>query len=97
MNGFMVGLVLAEWGITTLLAGVFLAVYGPPWRYSDKTMAWHITAVTAVTMIESAGLFLVGFGVALPIWLFAAVYGLATVVVYWRLWLLIKTRRAPAR
>lgn len=93
MNAFLVGLVVGEWAVTAVLAGIFLLVYGPPWRYEDKTMAWHITAVTAVTALESAGLFLVGIGVALPIWIFAVVYGVATAIVYWRLWLLIRTRR----
>ena len=37
---------------------------------------------------------LAALGVTLPLWLFAAIYGGAGAVVYWRLWLLVRARIA---
>lgn len=84
---------VAEWGLTGAGALIFLLFYGWPSRYSDKTMAWHIASVTALTAIEAFGLLLVGLRVPVPLWPFALIYGLATVIVYWRVWLLVRPRR----
>jgi len=89
------GLVLmAEWGLTVLGALLFLAIYGWPGRYEDRTMAWHVASVTAVAAAEACGLVLVALGMRLPLWLFALIYGVATAIVYWRLALLVR-QRAP--
>jgi hypothetical protein len=87
---------LAEWGLTAVGALVFLVLYGRPGKYEDRTMAWHVASVTAVALLEAAGLLLVAAGVRIPLWVFVAVYGVATGVVYWRLALLLTTRRASA-
>lgn len=94
MNGFYGVALLAEWGLTTLGALIFLVLYGLPGRYKDTTMAWHVASVTAVAGLEAAGLLMVALGVRVPLWLFVALYGVATAVVYWRLVLLMATRKA---
>lgn len=85
--------VLTEWALTGLGAIVFLVVYGWPDKYRDTAMAWHIATLTAVTAAEAGGLFLVGLRVPVPLWTFAVIYGAGTLVIYWRLWLLIQTLR----
>lgn len=91
MTGFLQGLIVIEWLLTIVGAALFLVAYGPPWRYVDKTMAWHLVAVTAVTGLEAIGLLIAELSLV-PV---ALVYGLVTGIVYWRLVLLIKTRRQP--
>lgn len=94
MNSVFGYALMAEWGLTVLGAFLFLAMYGWPSRYHDRAMSWHLASVTAVMMAEGAGLLLAALGVLLPLWLFATIYGVATAVVYWRLALLLKTRRS---
>lgn len=92
MSGW-VAWVLTEWALTGLGAIVFLIVYGWPGKYQDRAMSWHIAAITAVTAAEAGGLFLVGLRIPVPLWTFAVIYGVGTLIIYWRLWLLIQTRR----
>lgn len=100
MTGLLGVTLMAEWGLTVFGALAFLALYGRPRKYLDRTMAWHIVSVTTVAAAEAGGLLLAALGIVLPLWLFAGIYGVAAVVVYWRLWLLSQTRRrataAPA-
>lgn len=86
-------LILGEWGLTAVGSVVFLLLYGWPGRYQDRVMAWHIVSVTAVTAVETLGLLAATLRIGLPLWLFAVIYGAAGGVVFWRLWLLLKTRR----
>lgn len=95
MTTFLGVALLAEWALTALGAIIFLALYGRPGRYEDRSMAWHVASVTAVAMLEAGGLLLVALGVRLPLWVFVVVYGFATGVVYWRLALLVRARRKP--
>lgn len=85
--------IVAEWILTAVGAGGFLVLYGRPWHYEDRVMAWHVASVTAVAMLEAAGLLMVALGLRLPLWVFVLVYGIATGVVYWRLALLLLSRR----
>ncbi|HVE27786.1 MAG TPA: hypothetical protein VNC22_20410 [Sporichthya sp.] len=89
--------ILAEWILTAVGAGGFLILYGRPWRYEDRVMAWHLTLVTAVAGFEALGLLLAVVLGRLPLIPTALVYGAATATVYWRVVLLIKTRRARTR
>ncbi len=82
--------IVVEWLATILGAVLFLAAYGLPWRYKDRTMAWHLASVTAVAGLEALGLLLISTVGMLPL---AIVYGAAAGIVYWRLWLLLRTRR----
>jgi hypothetical protein len=93
----LTAVLVTEWALTGIGACVFLLFYGWPSRYSDKTMAWHIASVTALTALEAFGLLLVGLGIQIPLWPFALIYGVATAIVYWRVWLLVKAprRRVP--
>ncbi len=92
MTDVLLVTLIVEWGLTVLGGLVFLAIYGRPSKYEDRTMAWHVISVTAVAAAEAAGLLLAVLGVVLPLWLFAAIYGFAGAVVYWRLWLLLRTQ-----
>ena len=85
--------ILAEWILTAVGAGGFLVLYGKPWKYVDRVMAWHLTAVTAVAGLEAAGLLLAVVLGELPLIPTALVYGAATGVVYWRMVLLVRERR----
>lgn len=89
--------ILAEWILTALGAGTFLALYGRPWKYEDKAMAWHLTAVTGVAGLEALGLLLAVVLGELPLIPTALVYGAATGVVYWRMVLLVRSRRRARR
>jgi hypothetical protein len=89
--------ILSEWILTALGAGGFLVLYGRPWRYEDRVMAWHLTAVTAVAGLEAAGLLLAVVIGELPLIPTALVYGAATGVVYWRMVLLVAAKRRAKR
>jgi hypothetical protein len=67
-----------------------MITYGRPWRYIDKVMSWHLAAVTAVACMESIGLLLLMAVIGKPP--LALIYGAGTAVIYWRLWLLLRTR-----
>lgn len=86
-------LLAVEWGLTGLGAAVFLGFYGWPGKYQDTVMSWHVASVTAVAALEGFGLLLAALGAPLPLWLFALIYGVATGIVWWRLWLLLRSRR----
>ena len=91
MNAVLLVTLMVEWGLTVAGGLAFLALYGRPGKYADRTMAWHIVSVTAVAAAEAGGLLLAAIGVALWLWLFAVIYGIAGAVVYWRLWLLVRS------
>lgn len=86
--------IVLEWLLTGLGAVVFLAAYGRPWRYSDRVMSWHLASVTAVAGMEAWGLLLMAVIGKVPL---ALVYGAGLAVVYWRLALLLRTRREAHR
>lgn len=56
-------------------------------------MSWHLASVTAVGGLEVVGLLLTGWSLVPS----AIAYGLATVIIYWRLALLIRTQRRDRR
>lgn len=58
---------------------------------------WHLVSLAAVGVAEAFTLLLALTGVRLPLWPFAVTYGLADVVVMWRLVLLYWARRADGR
>lgn len=93
MTDLLQVVILTEWVAIIVGTAVFLVAYGRPWRYADRVMSWHLVAVTAVAGLETLGL-LVAERSLVPV---ALVYGLATGVVYWRLVLLLQSRRRDLR
>jgi hypothetical protein len=89
--------ILGEWILTAIGAGGFLVIYGRPWKYEDRVMSWHLTAVTAVAGLEALGLLLAVVLGELPLVPTALVYGAAAGVVYWRVVLLVAQRRRERR
>lgn len=89
MTAVLQGVVVIEWLLVSLGAFAFLVVYGRPWRYRDRTMAWHLAMVTLVAGVEPLGLLVAGLSL-LPS---AIIYGSSASLIYWRLWLLLRTRR----
>lgn len=89
--------IIGEWILTAVGAIAFLVIYGKPWRYEDRVMAWHLTAVTAVAGGEALGLLLAVVLGELPLIPTALVYGAAAGIVYWRMALLIHSRRRASR
>jgi hypothetical protein len=86
-------LIVLEW-LAIVAGGItFLAVFGRPWRYRDHTMAWHLSLVTAVAVLEIGALLVAGISLVPG----AIVYGLSAVVVWWRLVLLLRIRRQARR
>ncbi len=85
--------ILGEWILTAIGAGGFLVLYGRPWKYEDRVMSWHLTAVTAVAGLEALGLLLAVVLGELPLIPTALVYGAAAAVVYWRTALLVAAKR----
>lgn len=93
MTGFLQAFIVISWLLIPLGAAAFLAVYGRPWRYVDRDMAWHLWSATAVAGLEGVALLVAQLSL-IPS---AIVYGLTTAIIYWRLVLLVKTRRAARR
>lgn len=85
--------IVAEWVAIVLGAVAFGLLYGRPGKYGDREMAWHIAAATAAAGLQPIGL-LLG---AVSLWLPVATEGLAMAIVYWRVALLVQTRRAARR
>ena len=83
-------IIVLELFATALGAITFLAVYGPPWRYLDRGMSWHLASLTAVAGLEAIALLFVRAIGLVPL---ALIYGGSAAVVYWRLVLLLRARR----
>ena len=86
-------IILAEWILLIAGAVVFAFLYGRPSRYADSEMAWHIAAATTAAGLQPIG-FLLG---AVSLWIPVATEGVAAAIVYWRVVLLIQTRRRARR
>lgn len=82
--------IVLEWLLTGVGAVGFLVAYGRPWKYADRVMSWHLISVTAVAGMEGFGLLFMAVIGKVPL---ALIYGAGAAVVYWRLWLLLRTRR----
>lgn len=82
-------IILVEWALITLGGAAFLLVHGPPWKAKDRAMAWHVAALTAVAAVEPLGLLLV----RVSLWPSLIIYTASVAVMYWRIYLLIQTRR----
>lgn len=85
--------VVVEWLLMAIGAGIFLAVLGRPWRSRDPQMTWHVATATAVAGAQPVALLLAG----LSMWPVVMIEGLAMAMVWWRLVLLIQTRRRARR
>lgn len=97
MNAIEGWVIVAEWALTALGAVVFLAIYGWPGKYRDKTMSWHLAAMTADNGLDRVGLLLGVIAGRLLLIPSVLIYGAAMVVMYWRLWLLLAARRRRKR
>lgn len=82
-------LILVFWALIILGTVVFAVMYGRPWKYQDREMAWHLSWATLVTGLQPIGLVLARESL-IPL---AVADGLCVVIVYWRLALLIRARR----
>lgn len=91
MTGVM-WLLVVEWGLTVVGAAASIPLFGWPGRYRDPEVAWHLVVWTVTAGLEAVGLLLVVLGVLIPLWVFALAYGTGTGLMYWRLWLLIRSR-----
>lgn len=83
--------IVVEWALI-FAGGITLAAMLFPWHAQDKVMAWHLFYGALVLAAQPLGFCLAG----LSLWPAAIVEAGAVGVVYWRLWLLIETRRAAA-
>jgi hypothetical protein len=89
----MTGFIVVELGYAVAVALLFLAAYGPPKRWSDPAMGWHIAAFTMAVTALVVLLLLAMLGVRIPAWLGALVVGCLDAALTWRLVLAVKARR----
>lgn len=85
--------IVCTWLIIPLGCIAFLIAFGRPWRQADREISWHLALSTATTGGESIAL-LVSQTSLIPA---AFIYGVTAVVVYWRLYLLLRSRHARRR
>jgi hypothetical protein len=90
VNALQVTIVVA-WIAISVLAFVFVLIFGPPSRYVDKTMAWHLAFTTALAGLEPIGLLLAGVSLVPA----AIIYVGTIAVMVWRLVLLLRERARP--
>lgn len=69
---------------------LFLVAYGLPWRYPDRIMSWHLVSIAMVAILEAIGWILVMWLGLIPV---AIAYWASAAIMYWRVGLLIATRR----
>lgn len=81
--------IMSAWLVTFISALTFLALFGFPWRYRDRNMAWHLVSMAVVAVLEVVALVLTGWSLVPA----AFAYTVAAVVMCWRTGLLIATRR----
>lgn len=85
----MAAFIVVAWFLLPVLAVVFLALFGRPGRYVDRTMAWHLWLTTAIAGLEPVGFLLSGLSL-LPA---AVIYVGSLGVMTWRILLLLRQRR----
>lgn len=83
------GLIVIFWLLIIVGTLIFAILYGRPWKYVDREMAWHLSWATIVAGLQAFGLLMAMWSLV-PL---AIADGLAVVIVYWRLALLIRIRR----
>lgn len=93
----VVTFIIVEWILTVVPGVLFVLRFGWPGRHQDVAMAWHVQSWTVVAVLETLGLLGLAFGIKLPMWVYAVIYGAGTGLVWWRLWLLIRTERKQRR
>lgn len=89
----LAAVVVVEWLLLAAGTGTFLALYGRPWRYRDREMSWHLWAVTVVAFFGPIGLLAAGVSLVPT----AVVEGAAVGLAWWRVVLLVQTRRRTRR
>lgn len=85
--------IVSEWALIFAGLVAFHIRHGNPQRYMDPVMAWHLSLMNAAQEIEIIALFLAGASLYPSV----VAYGLSAVIVYWRLWLLVRTQRRAKR
>lgn len=81
--------IVLEWLVILVGLTLFQAFHGWPGKYADPVMAWHLGVMTAAQQLEIAALFMAGVSLMPSV----LAYGASAAIVYWRLWLLLRTRR----
>ena len=89
----MIALIAVELGLIVLGAIVFLALFGSPARSQDPPVARHVAVFTAITGVEAGLLLAALFGLQVPAWVFAVLFGAQDGLIGQRLWFVIRARR----
>lgn len=97
----MKALIMGELLVTVLAAITFLVIYtsdrvSPASHPGVRAARRHLIVTTLVGIGDTLGLFLLGVGVRLPLWLFALAYGAGAVVMVHRIVLVVRARRSAA-
>lgn len=77
--------------LVATIATIVLYALRSPWR--ESAVGRHLMAYMAALAAEIGALLAVGLGVAVPLWLFAIVFGAVDFVVAQRLWLLWRAQQ----
>lgn len=93
MTAVLQVVVILEWLAIVFGAILFIAIYGSPFRYRDREMSWHLVSAAFVWLLQALSLLLAGWSL-IPI---AIAEGVSAGIIYWRLALLIRTRRAARK
>lgn len=88
--------IFAELALAAVLALVFLAAFGPPWRHSDRTVGWYIAAVSWAVAALVGLLIAVMVGVRIPLLLAVVVLGVLDGALALQLAVFLRSRRRPA-
>jgi hypothetical protein len=83
--------------VSMVLGLIFVITLGPPWKSENPSMTWLQALLAWVALQFDVALFLSAFHVVVPIWVVLLILLSQDVVFGWRLWLLLKKRRALHR
>ena len=88
----MRNVIIVELWLAALPASLFLAAYGPPWRWRDRTYSWHISTFTLVILALVGLLLAATYRLTIPPWLAMGVLGALAAVLWWLFILFVLTQ-----
>jgi hypothetical protein len=83
----------AAWTAGLIGALTFLVLYGSPRKYVDRRFSWHLAWSAFASVLQFGGLLLSRWS----LWPLVVADWLAVAILYWRVGLLVATRRSASR
>ena len=88
----MIWFITAEIALTALASFAFVVLYFTRSNWRASAIGRHLLAFSFITGIECITLIFLGFGVEIPLWIYALVFAALGLVAFQRLWLLVKVQ-----